>query len=789
MKNFRELLRSDKTIVFDGAMGTMLQRARKDTGTLPEKLVLTDPDAFADIHRAYAAAGADVISTATFGANAAKAGELSDSIIREAVALARRSAPGKLVALDLGPTGQLLQPLGTMTFDQAYDVYKRAVIAGKDADLVIVETMSDLAELRAALLAVRENSDLPVIASMTFFDNMRTFTGCTVQAFALTASPLCDVIGVNCSLGPDKLLPVVQCLAELTSKPLIVQANAGLPDSDGNYSVGAAEYADYCRRYADLGVKIIGGCCGTTPEYISLIRKIADEKIWRPCKFSPRSSVCSAHRAVFWDSPKVIGERINPTGKKAMKEALRTGDFDYVISQALEQEEAGADILDVNAGLPDIDEKATLVRMVETLQRVTDLPLQIDCTRPDAIEAALRAYHGKAIVNSVNGDDDSLDGILPIAAKYGAAIVALCVDSRGVPSTVRERLDIARKIIARAKTVGIPETDIFVDCLTLTVGAQQEQAVRTLEAIKAIKREYAVRTVLGVSNISFGLPERKTINTAFLTAALWADLDAAILNPNVAENMQAVDAFKVLSGSDVNCAAYTAKYAKAKDESPAAHDESRDLDYLIRKGLPAAREAAAAMLDGGVAPLDLVNEHLIPALNAVGSEYEKGTLFLPQLIAAADSAKACFDEIKKKMPEAAVKGDPIVVATVEGDVHDIGKNIAATVLENYGYDVVDLGKNVGAKDIVAAIKRSGAKLCGLSALMTTTVPNMKSAIELIRKECADTAIMVGGAVLTQDYARTIGADYYCKDAATDVKIAAHIYKGEALELPKLSQTH
>ena len=789
MKNFRELLRSDKTIVFDGAMGTMLQRARKDTGTLPEKLVLTDPDAFADIHRAYAAAGADVISTATFGANAAKAGELSDSIIREAVALARRSAPGKLVALDLGPTGQLLQPLGTMTFDQAYDVYKRAVIAGKDADLVIVETMSDLAELRAALLAVRENSDLPVIASMTFFDNMRTFTGCTVQAFALTASPLCDVIGVNCSLGPDKLLPVVQCLAGLTSKPLIVQANAGLPDSDGNYSVGAAEYADYCRRYADLGVKIIGGCCGTTPEYISLIRKIADEKIWRPCEFSPRSSVCSAHRAVFWDSPKVIGERINPTGKKAMKEALRTGDFDYVISQALEQEEAGADILDVNAGLPDIDEKATLVRMVETLQRVTDLPLQIDCTRPDAIEAALRAYHGKAIVNSVNGDDDSLDGILPIAAKYGAAIVALCVDSRGVPSTVRERLDIARKIIARAKTVGIPETDIFVDCLTLTVGAQQEQAVRTLEAIKAIKREYAVRTVLGVSNISFGLPERKTINTAFLTAALWAGLDAAILNPNVAENMQAVDAFKVLSGSDVNCAAYTAKYAKAKDESPAAHGESRDLDYRLRKGLPAAREAAAAILDGGVAPLDLVNEHLIPALNAVGSEYEKGTLFLPQLIAAADSAKACFDEIKKKMPEAAVKGDPIVVATVEGDVHDIGKNIAATVLENYGYDVVDLGKNVGAKDIVAAIKRSGAKLCGLSALMTTTVPNMKSAIELIRKECADTAIMVGGAVLTQDYARTIGADYYCKDAAADVKIAAHVYKGEALELPKLSQPH
>ena len=785
MKNFLDLI-SDKIVVFDGAMGSMLQQMRVDTGTLPEKLVLTSPEVFAGIHRAYAAAGADVISTATFGANAAKAGELSDGIISAAVKLARDSAPGKLIALDLGPTGQMLEPLGTMTFDQAYDVYRRAVVAGKDADLVLVETMSDLAELRAALLAVRENSSLPVVASMTFFDNMRTFTGCDVTSFVLTAAPLADAIGVNCSLGPDQLLPIVEKIASLTSKPIIVQPNAGLPDEEGNYSVGAEEFAAYCSKYVDLGVAIIGGCCGTTPEHIKLLRKIADRGVRRQSSAKPVSAVCSARRAVTFDAVRVIGERINPTGKKAMKEALRSGDYDYISRQAIEQEEAGADVLDVNAGLPDIDEKAALVHMVTLLQRVTDLPLQIDCTKPDAIEAALRAYHGKAIVNSVSGDDDSLDGILPVAAKYGAAIVALCVDKNGVPETVEDRLRIARKIISAAKKYGIPEQDIFVDCLTLTVGAQQEQAVRTLEAIRRIKSEYDVRTVLGVSNISFGLPERKAINTAFLSAALWAGLDAPILNPNIPENMQAVAAFKALCGEDVNCAAYTAKYSAAPKAEASPSDENQaDLAYLIRKGLPTAQAKAAAMLDGGIAPLELVNFHLIPALNSVGDDYEKGTLFLPQLIAAADAAKLCFDEIKKRMPESSVKGDTIVLATVEGDVHDIGKNIVKTVLANYGYDVVDLGKNVRCETVAEEVKRRGAKLCGLSALMTTTVPNMQRTIELLRRDCPDCSIMVGGAVLTEDYARKIGADYYCKDAAADVRIAAHIFKGEPLDLPRL----
>ena len=784
MNKFLDLV-SDKIVVFDGAMGSMLQRMRVDGGTLPEKLVLTSPKVFEDIHRAYAAAGADVISTATFGANAAKAGDLSDDIISAAVKLARDSAPGKLIALDLGPTGQMLEPLGTMTFDQAYDVYRRAVAAGKDADLVLVETMSDLAELRAALLAVRENSSLPVVASMTFFDNMRTFTGCDVTSFVLTAAPLADAIGVNCSLGPKQLLPIVEKIASLTSKPIIVQPNAGLPDEEGNYSVGAEEFAAYCSKFVDLGVSIIGGCCGTTPEYIELLRKIADGKARRRPVAKPLSTICSARRAVAFDAVRVIGERINPTGKKAMKEALRNGDYDYIARQAIEQEEAGADILDVNAGLPDIDEKAALVHMVALLQRVTDLPLQIDCTKPDAIEAALRAYHGKAIVNSVSGDDDALDGILPVAAKYGAAIVALCVDKNGVPETVEDRLRIARKIISAAKKHGIPEQDIFVDCLTLTVGAQQEQAARTLEAIRRVKSEYDVRTVLGVSNISFGLPERKAINTAFLSAALWAGLDAPILNPNIPENMQAVAAYKALSGEDVNCAEYTAKYSAAPRSDEPATDATADLAYLIRKGLPDARTKAALMLDDGVAPLELVDSHLIPALNSVGDDYEKGTLFLPQLIAAADAAKLCFDEIKKRMPASSVKGDAIVLATVEGDVHDIGKNIVKTVLANYGYDVVDLGKNVRCETVAAEVKRRGAKLCGLSALMTTTVPNMQRTIELIRRDCPDCAVMVGGAVLTEDFARKIGADYYCKDAAADVRIAAHIFKGAPLDLPRL----
>lgn len=773
---------NDHITVFDGAFGTMLQRKVSDPGEIPELLNISRPDIIADIHREYAAAGADVITANTFGANRAKAGERSDELIRAAVKIACEAAPDKYIALDLGPTGRLAEPAGDMSFDEAYGVFAAAVEAGSDADVILIETMSDMTELRAALLAAREHSDKPVLATMTFAENGRTFTGVSAECFALTASPLADVIGVNCSLGPKELLPIVGKLVTLTDKPIIVQPNAGLPDSRGNYGVGAEEFAEYAEKFLDLGVRIVGGCCGTTPEHISRLASLAKGRRPLPSRYIPRAGVCSATKAVFIDGVRVIGERINPTGKKAMKAALIAGDYDYAAKQAVEQTEAGADILDVNAGLPEIDEKSVLPELVRRVCRVTDLPLQIDTSDPVAAENALRVYPGKAVINSVNGEERSLSSVLPLAAKYGAAVVALTVDERGVPKTADERVAIADKIIARARTYGVPERDIYVDCLTLTVGAEQEQALLTLEAIRRVRAAHPeVHAVLGVSNVSFGLPARRAINSAFLTAAMWAGLDLPILNPNLPENMQAVRAFNVLTCRDRGCAEWSARYANAdiaitESRSSAASPSSsgNDLHALVVKGLPAADETRR-LLESGSAPLDIVNGMLIPALGEIGDAYEAGKAFLPQLLASADSAKESFSVIRERMPSAAGGKGVVVLATVKGDVHDIGKNIAATVLENYGYTVVDLGKNVPPEDVVSAVRAHSAKLCGLSALMTTTVPHMAETITLLRSECPSCRIMVGGAVLTEDYAKKIGADYYCKDALADVRIAAEVY--------------
>lgn len=782
MKDFLQLIK-ERIVIFDGAFGTMLEASGVKTGTVPEMLVLTDPEPVKAIHRAYAEAGADVISTDTFGANVLKAGEKSDEIIRAAVKLAREAAPDKIIALDLGPTGQMAEPVGTMTFEEAYNAYARAVKAGSEADVVLIETMSDLKELRAALLAAKENSALPVIASMTFDENMRTFTGVSVECYALAATPLADVIGVNCSLGPKQLLPVVKKLLASTDKPVIVQANAGLPDPEGRYSVGAEEFASYSLAYAESGVNVIGGCCGTTPAHIAEIKKVVGERKPAPHLCELKYAVSSATRCVRIDGVRIIGERINPTGKKAMKAALLAGDLDYVTGQAVEQTEAGADILDVNAGLPGIDEKKVLTALVKHVSKITDLPLQIDSSDPQALESALRAYNGKAIVNSVNGENASLDRILPLVKKYGSAVIGLTIDEKGIPKTVEERIAIAEKIIARAKACGIPEEDVYIDCLTLTVAAEQAQVKNTLEAIRLIKAAHPVKTVLGVSNVSFGLPSRTVVNAAFLTAAMWAGLDLAIINPNITEMTEAVDAFRVLSGEDANCAAYSSKYSAAgevKATASANHAGAAcgDVTYCIRKGLSDAGKAAAKLLDEGVAPLTLVNDYLIPALNAVGDDYESGKIFLPQLISAADAAKLCFDEVRARMSaDNAINRGTIALATVKGDVHDIGKNIVRTVLENYGYEIVDLGKNVEPQTVVDAVKARGIKLCGLSALMTTTVKNMEDTIRLLKAECPRCAVMVGGAVLTEEYARDIGADYYCKDASTDVKIAKEIFEG------------
>ena len=772
-------------VLFDGAFGTLLQKKAGNVGTLPERLNEERPELIADIHRAYLDAGADVITANTFGANPLKAGskELSDRLIRAGVALARKVAKDKFVALDIGPSGRLLEPMGSMTFEEAYQCFADVVDAGKEgADLILIETMADLQEMRAALLAAREHSDLPVLCSMTFEENGRTFAGCDPLCYAMTCAPLADAVGVNCSLGPAKLLPVVRAILSATDKPVIVQANAGLPDADLNYDVSAEEFAKVYRTFLDEGVQIIGGCCGTTPEYIRLLRGLADGRAPQKRGVPRRSCVCSATGAVFVDGVRVIGERINPTGKKAMKQALLSGDYGYVQTQAIEQTDAGADILDVNAGLPELDEKTVLARLVREVQAVSDLPLQIDCGKPDAIESALRICCGKAIVNSVNGEDKVLHSILPIVKKYGAAVVGLTMDERGIPRTAKEREQIAQKIIQTCESYGIAQEDIYIDCLTLTVSAEQAQTAETLNALRHIKEKYRVKTVLGVSNISFGLPNRQIINTAFLTAAMFAGLDCPILNPNVPENMQAVAAYRALSGEDKNCTAYTEKYGSVKisvqqsSSSPAAEaDGEEDIFRAIRKGLPSAGALAAKLLQT-VKPLQLIDEYLIPALNAVGDAYEKGTLFLPQLIAAAESAKLCFDEVKKLLPEGGAERGKIALATVRGDIHDIGKNIVKTVLENYGYKVLDLGKNVPPEEIVQACEREHILLCGLSALMTTTVPAMEETIRLLRERCPDCRVMVGGAVLNADYAKKIGADWYCKDANADVKIAQFIFE-------------
>ena len=778
---FKDFLQ-ENIVVFDGAFGTMLQR-ETSVGTLPELVNIERPDLVLKIHRQYAAAGADVISADTFGANAYKAGsyELSGKLIRAGVKLAREAAKDKFVALDLGPVGKLMEPAGPMTFDEAYDIFAHAVEAGKEgADLILLETMTDLYELKAALLAAREHSDLPVIASMTFEQNLRTFMGCDAVCYALTASPLADAIGVNCSLGPAQLLPVAEKILEFTDKPVIVQANAGLPDAAGNYNVSADEFARACEGFIEKGVRIVGGCCGTTPEYIRKLREIADAAKPQPTPFRRVSAVCSARKRVVVDGVKVIGERINPTGKKAMKAALLTGDTDFISRQALEQAEAGAEILDVNAGLPEIDETKTLVKIVRHLQTVTDLPLQIDCGKADAIEKALRYYCGKAIVNSVNGEDKVMDAILPHVARYGAAVVGLTIDEKGIPKTCAERVAIAEKIIARAKEYGIPEEDVYIDCLTLTVSAEQAQAKETLAAIAEIKRRHNVKTVLGVSNISFGLPARPVVNHAFLLAALYAGLDLPILNPNVAENRQAVAAFNVLTGRDTNCAAFTQMFAAAPEpaqkNAPLSDGKAeRDIFYCIEKGLPRARAATAELLKERE-PLAVINEFLIPALNKVGDLFESGKLFQPQLIAAAESAKGCFEEVKLhfKGGESANRGT-IVLATVQGDVHDIGKNIVKTVLENYGYAILDLGKNVPCELVAETCRKQNVRLCGLSALMTTTVPNMEETIRLLRAACPRCKVMVGGAVLSEEYAKKIGADFYAKDANASVKIAEEVF--------------
>ena len=785
-------------VFLDGGMGTQLQQRGLQPGQKPELAALEMPEILTAIHADYAAAGADLLLANTFGANARKlagTGYSVAQVVEASLACARRGAAstGALVGLDIGPLGELLAPAGTLPFTDAYAAFAEIVEAGvaAGADFVFLETMTDLYELKAAILAAKEHSHLPVFVSMSFESRGRTFTGCTVESYGVTAAGLgADAIGINCSLGPAEILPFAQrlCRTVPAGIPVFVKPNAGLPNPDGSYNLDAAEFAREMKAYATIGVSMVGGCCGTTPEYIARLRAVFGALA--PAQKVPvrRSCLCTPVRFVEVDGITVVGERINPTGKKRLQQALREGDSAYPCTQAVAQAEAGAQVLDVNAGLPGIDEAATLERLVTDLQAVTDLPLELDSSNPEALSRALRVYNGKPIVNSVNGEQKTLDTILPLCKKYGAAVVGLTMDEQGIPTSAEGRFAIAQKIVAAATAAGIPKEDIYIDCLTLTASAQQEGAVQTLEALRRCKQELGVRTILGVSNISFGLPCRGYLNTTFLTMAMAAGLDLAIMNPNTPEMMAAVRAYRVLTAQDPQSRDYVATYADvqiqtqqvsktAVVESPSAAAGDA-LFEAVRRGLKAEAHEAARQALSTREPLDVVNASLIPALDVVGDGFEKGTIFLPQLLQAATAAQAAFEVVKEKIaaqgqPQTAGKGK-IVVATVKGDVHDIGKNIVRVILENYGYDVLDLGRDVPPERVVEAVRTTGARLVGLSALMTTTVPNMKATIDALHQAKLPCQVWVGGAVLTPGFAKEIGADFYCKDAKASADLAKQI---------------
>ena len=775
-------------ILLDGAMGTMLQAAGLPVGALPELWNLTEPEKVTAVQRRYVEAGSRVLYTNTFGANRYKTAHCGKSVaelIAGGVRCARAAAEGYdvRVALDVGPIGQLLEPLGTLTFEEAYDVFREMVVAGEaaGADLVIFETMSDLYEVKAAVLAAKEHTKLPIWVTMTFEDSGRTFLGTTVPSMALTLTGLgVDALGFNCSLGPKELLPMVEEARRWTDLPLILKPNAGLPDpATGRYAVTPEEFAREICAALPCGVTILGGCCGTTPDFIRAASEALHGQSPLPRPAADRTGVCSATRTVPFGGVRVIGERINPTGKKRFQQALREGDIDYITARGIEQEDAGADILDVNVGLPGIDEPAMMTRVVKALSAVVDTPLQIDSSDPAAIEAGLRAVNGKAIVNSVNGDRETLDAILPLCKKYGAAVVGLCMDHNGIPKTWEERAAIARRILDAALSYGIPKNDVLIDCLTLTVSAQQEQAVETLRAVRYVTQELGLHTVLGVSNISFGLPAREHVTVSFLTQAMAAGLDLPILNPNATAVMDAVSAFRVLSGEDVGSDAYIARFAGATEAAPPPQAGTMELSAAdaIRKGLGRETAAATERALETKSELEVVNEVLIPALDRVGALYEKQEIFLPQLISAANAACEGFEVIKSRIAArggASVSRGKILLATVRGDIHDIGKNIVRVVLENYGYTVIDLGRDVPVETVVETAIREDVRLVGLSALMTTTVSCMAETIAALRASGHDCKIMVGGAVLTADYAREIGADYYAKDAKQSADIAREV---------------
>ncbi|MDY5612300.1 homocysteine S-methyltransferase family protein [Dysosmobacter sp.] len=773
-------------LMLDGAMGTVLQQRGLPPGGQPELLNLTEPELLASVYREYVAAGSRVVYANTFGANGlklAKTGHPVSEVVRAAITVAKEAVAGSgtLVALDVGPLGELLEPMGTLTFERAYNLFREMMEtgAGAGADLIAIETMTDLYETKAALLAAKEATDLPVLVTMSFEADGRTFTGCTVTSMARTLEGLgADAIGLNCSLGPDKLAPLLKELCEHTRLPVVAKPNAGLPDPvDGHYDMGPEAFAQALLPCVEAGVSIVGGCCGTSPEYIRALSAALEGRQPGQRRYREAGFVCSAVTPAPLTGVRVIGERINPTGKKRFQQALLEEDLDYILDVAVQQEDAGADILDVNVGYPGVDEVAMLPKVVKKLQSAVSLPLQLDSSNPDALEAGLRVYNGKAAVNSVNGEQEVLDRVLPIVKKYGAAVVGLTLDKGGIPQTAEERVTIARRILAAALSYGIPKEDVWIDCLTLTVSAQQEQARETLKAVRMVREELGLQVVLGVSNISFGLPNRTLVTQNFLIQAMHAGLTLPIINPNQKEMMDAVAAFRVLSGEDESCRAYVARFAGETAKPAASGNRDMTLDDAILRGLKADAGRLAAEVLKTESELSLVENHLIPALDRVGEDYERGKVFLPQLLSAAQAAQAVFEVIRTSIVAqggAPVKKGKLVVATVQGDIHDIGKNIVKTVLENYGYEVLDLGRDVPPETVLNTVREQGVRLVGLSALMTTTLPAMEQTVKLLGTLEEPPVVFVGGAVVTPEYAKHMGADYYAADARQSVEIARKV---------------
>lgn len=768
----------------------MLQGMGLLSGTPPEIWNLTHPEKITALHEDYINAGANIIKTNTFGVNKDKY-ENYEELISAAMESAKRACHGRedvFIAFDMGPTGRLLKPLGDMEFEDAVGIFKKNAELAESlgADLILIETMNDCLETKAAVLGAKEGSSLPVFVTNVYDEKGKLMTGANVVAMvAMLESLEVDAIGMNCSLGPDKMIDILKEFIKYSSLPVIVNPNAGLPalaDGEVKYSTSEEEFSIYMETMAKMGATILGGCCGTTPGYIKkTIEKTNGLEYKLPAKKNMTLVSSYTHAVKIGDEPILIGERINPTGKPKLKAALKENNMSYMVKEAVMQEEAGVHILDVNVGLPEIDEVKMLMEATKEIQAVTDLPLQLDSANPKALEKAMRIYSGKPLVNSVSGEKEKMDNVFPLVKRYGGALIALTIDENGIPNTADERVKIAEKIIARAEEYGISKKDIIVDPLALTVSSDTNNALVTLETVKKLN-ERDIRTSLGVSNISFGLPCREKINAAFYALSLENGLDASIMNPFSKEMMAVYHSFKVLHNMDANCVEYIeyVKKEEQKDETKNSLDvieDSKELSYLIEKGMKEESVFTVRELLKKEEPVYIINERIIPALNRVGLDFEKGKVYLPQLLISAETASAVFEIVKGKMPKGESDGKKkIVLATVKGDIHDIGKNIVKVLLESYGFTVIDLGKDVAAEEVLKCAKESGCKLVGLSALMTTTVPSMEETISLIHKTLKDAKVMVGGAVLTQGYADMIGADFYAKDAMEAVHISQKFYQ-------------